>query len=52
MWPVNTAVTLRVYPPNQYDATIAAFDLQVCSRAGPVYMSVEPILPGVGTING
>jgi hypothetical protein len=50
--PVNTAVVLRVYPPNQYDATIAAFDLQVCSRAGPVYMSVEPILPGVGTING
>jgi hypothetical protein len=28
------------------------FDLQVCSHAGPVYMSVEPILPGVGTING
>jgi len=50
--PVNTAVVLRVYPPNQYDATIAAFDLQVCSHAGPVYMSVEPILPGVGTING
>jgi hypothetical protein len=35
-----------------YNATIAAFDLQVCSHAGPVYMSVEPILPGVGTING
>ena len=50
--PVNTAAALRVYPPDQYDATIAAFDLQVCSRAGPVYLSVEPILPGVGTING
>ncbi|MGD0704393.1 MAG: DUF4232 domain-containing protein [Trebonia sp.] len=50
--PVNTAVVLRVYPPGRYDATIAAFDLQVCSHAGPVYMSVEPILPGVGTING
>ena len=50
--PVYTAVVLRVYPPGQYDATIAAFDLQVCSHAGPVYMSVEPILPGVGTING
>jgi hypothetical protein len=43
---------LRVYPPNQYDATIAAFGLQVCSHAGPVYMSVQPIRPGVGTING
>jgi hypothetical protein len=50
--PVNTAVVLRVYPPNQYYATIAAFDLEVCSHAGPVYMRVEPILPGVGTING
>jgi hypothetical protein len=50
--PVNTAVVLRVYPPGRYSATIAAFDLQVCSHAGPVYMSVEPILPGVGTING
>ena len=50
--PVNTAVVLRVYPPNQYDATVAAFDLEVCSHAGPVYLRVEPILPGVGTING
>jgi hypothetical protein len=50
--PVNTAVVLRVYPPGQYHATVAAFDLQVCSHAGPVYLSVEPILPGVGTING
>jgi hypothetical protein len=50
--PVNTAVVLRVYPPNQYDATIAAFDLEACSHAGPVYLSVEPILPGVGTVNG
>jgi Protein of unknown function (DUF4232) len=50
--PVNTAVVLRVYPPGQYATTVAAFDLQVCSHAGPVYMSVEPILPGVGTING
>lgn len=50
--PVNTAVVLRVYPPDQYDATVAAFDLEVCSHAGPVYMHVEPILPGAGTING
>jgi hypothetical protein len=50
--PVSTAVVLRVYPPGQYDATVAAFDLPVCSHAGPVYMSVEPILPGVGTVNG
>jgi len=39
-------------PADQYDATVAAFDLEVCSHAGPVYLRVEPILPGVGTING
>jgi hypothetical protein len=50
--PVNTAAVLRVYPPGRYDATVAAFDLQVCSHAGPVYMSVEPIRPGAGTVNG
>ncbi len=49
---VNTAVVLRVYPPNRYNATIAAFDLEACAHAGPVYLSVEPILPGAGTVNG
>jgi hypothetical protein len=43
---------LRVYPPGQRGATYAAFDLQACSHAGPIYLSVEPIQPGVGTING
>jgi hypothetical protein len=50
--PVFTATELRVYPPGQYSATHAFFDLEVCSHAGPVYMHVGPILPGVGTING
>jgi len=43
---------LRIYPPGQRRATYAAFDLQACSHAGPIYLSVEPIRPGVGTING
>lgn len=43
---------LRVYPPGQRRATYAAFDLQACSHAGPVYLGVEPLQPGVGTING
>jgi hypothetical protein len=43
---------LRIYPPGQRSATYAAFDLQACSHAGPIYLSVEPIQPGVGTING
>jgi Protein of unknown function (DUF4232) len=50
--PVLTASELRIYPPGQYQATHAFFDLEVCSHAGPVYMHVGPILPGVGTING
>jgi hypothetical protein len=50
--PVFTAFELRIYPPNQRSATHAAFDLESCSHAGPVYLSIEPIIPGVGTING
>jgi len=50
--PVFSAFELRVYPPGQHGATYAAFDLEACSHAGPIYLSVEPVLPGVGTING
>lgn len=50
--PVNTTVQLRVYPPDQRGATFAFFDLEACSHAGPIYLSVGPIKPGVGTING
>jgi hypothetical protein len=50
--PVSSTFELRVYPPGQRQATLAAFDLQACSHAGPVYMDVERILPGVGTIRG
>jgi hypothetical protein len=51
--PVDSAVDLRVYPPGQRGSTDAAFTLEACSHAGPVWMSiVEPIIPGVGTING
>ena len=50
--PVFSTFELRIYPPGQRGATYAAFDLEACSHAGPSYLSVEPILPGVGTING
>jgi hypothetical protein len=50
--PVFSTFELRVYPPGQYSATYAFFGLEACSHAGPIYMGVEPILPGVGTING
>jgi Protein of unknown function (DUF4232) len=51
-YPVFSTFELRIYPPGQYSATYAAFGLEACSHAGPVYMSVGPILPGVGTIYG
>jgi hypothetical protein len=50
--PVFSTFELRIYPPGQHRATYAAFDLQACSHAGAVYLSVEPLQPGVGTING
>ena len=51
--PVNSASLLRVYPPGRYSPTYAAFGFQSCSRPGPIYLSItEPIIPGVGTING
>ena len=50
---VSSAVELRVYPPGQRRATFAAFSFEVCSHRGPIFMSIqEPIVPGVGTING
>jgi len=50
--PVNTTFELRVYPPDERGAAFAFFDLEACSHAGPIYLSVGPIKPGVGTING
>jgi hypothetical protein len=50
--PVNTTFELRVYPPDQRGATFAFFDLEECSHAERIYLSVGPIKPGVGTING
>jgi hypothetical protein len=50
--PVFSTFELRVFPPGQRQATFAAFDLEACSHAGPVYLDVETVQPGVGTING
>jgi hypothetical protein len=51
--PVDTTVELRIYPPGQRIATYAAFDFEACSHAAVDYMGIiEPIRPGVGTING
>lgn len=51
--PAYSAVLLKIYPPDQYSTTLAAFDLEVCSHTGPVYLSIfGPITPGTGTADG
>jgi hypothetical protein len=50
--PTFSTFELRIYPPGQYRATYAAFDLEACSHAGPIYLGIEAVQPGVGTVNG
>jgi len=39
---------LRVYPPGQFAAAEIPFSFRACSAKGPMFLSVEPIRPGVG----
>jgi hypothetical protein len=43
-----TASFLRVYPPDQRSAEEIPFRFRACSAKGPIFLSVEPIQPGVG----
>jgi hypothetical protein len=43
-----TASLLRIYPPDQRASTDVPFRFRACSRKGPLFLSVEPIQPGVG----
>ncbi len=47
--PVSSMFELRIYPPGQRQATYAAFSMEACSHAGPVYLDVTPLQVGVGT---
>jgi len=42
------ATGLRVYPPGQFAAAEIPFSFRACSAKGPIFLSVEPIQPGVG----
>jgi len=42
------ATTLRVYPPGQFTAADIPFSFRACSAKGPIFLSVEPIQPGLG----
>ena len=39
---------LRVYPPNQRSAAEIPFGFRACSVKGPIFLSVEPVQPGIG----
>ena len=43
-----TATTLRVYPPGSFTSEDIPFRLRACSKAGPTYLSVTAVAPGVG----
>jgi hypothetical protein len=42
------AYGLRVYPPNQTASVIVPFAFEACAKAGPTYLSVDPVNAGVG----
>jgi hypothetical protein len=37
------AAGLRVYPPNETRSKVVPFPFRACSRAGPVYLHVQPV---------
>jgi hypothetical protein len=39
---------LRIYPPNQRSAAEISFSFRACSVKGRIFLSVEPIQPGIG----
>ena len=43
---------LRVYPPGQFSAAEIPFSFRACSAKGSVFLSVQPIQPGVGIPGG
>ncbi len=44
----TTAIGLRVNPPDQRTSAEIPFAFRACSRAGPVFLSVGAVEPGVG----
>jgi Protein of unknown function (DUF4232) len=42
------ATSLRIYPPGQFTAAEIPFNFRGCSAKGPIFLSVEPVQPGLG----
>jgi hypothetical protein len=43
-----TAFGLKVIPPDETTSAGVPFNFRACSKAGPVYLSVQPVQPGIG----
>jgi hypothetical protein len=44
----TTAAELKVFPPNERSARFVPFTFRACSKAGPAFLSVQAVQPGVG----
>ncbi len=42
------ATGLKVIPPDERTALGVPFSFRACSKAGPIYLTVQPVQPGVG----
>jgi Protein of unknown function (DUF4232) len=43
-----TAFGLKVIPPDERASLGVPFSFRACSKAGPIYLTVQPVQPGVG----
>jgi len=43
-----TATELKVIPPDERSAAGVPFSFRACSKAGPIFLTVQPVQPGVG----
>jgi len=43
-----TAFGLKVIPPDERSAAGVPFSFRACSKTGPIFLTVQPVQPGVG----
>jgi len=43
-----TAIQLKVIPPDERSAAGVPFSFRACSKPGPIFLTVQPVQPGVG----
>jgi hypothetical protein len=43
-----TALGLKVIPPDETTSAGFPFNFRACSKAGPIFLTIQPVQPGVG----